>query len=179
MMSSDSAGEEAKSHGHPCHSNPMAAIQNKTNKQTKQISDELWHNPRISLANDASICASASPSLTTLPPFPLPVPPSRALPISRAPSTPYPTPPESSCHIWPLSNSSHPLQLHPFPLLRTPSKLLFQLFPASSLFYSTLHPPRRIPSPSAMPSSLYVPVLVAGMLITVRTLLLNPSASSV
>ena len=61
MMSSDSAGEEAKSHGHPCHSNPMAAIQNKTNKQTKQISDELWHNPRISLANDASIqCASAS-----------------------------------------------------------------------------------------------------------------------
>ena len=72
-----------------------------------------------------------------------------------------------------------PSQLHPFPLLRTPSKLLFQLFPASSLFYSTLHPPRRIPSLSAMPSSLYVPVLVAGMLITVRPLLPSPSASSV
>ena len=58
--------------------------------------------------------------------------------------------------------SPHPVQAPLSPL------------PASSPFYSTHLLPRRPSSSQTMPSSLYVPVLVAGMLITVRSLSYPP-----
>ncbi|KAK7693263.1 hypothetical protein QCA50_002830 [Cerrena zonata] len=83
--------------------------------------------------------------------------PSPALPISRAPLPTPPGAPSPLGHLsrFPPANCTRSTPPHPSAVPRFPSS-----------FYSTRHLPRRPASLTTMPSSLYVPVLVAGMLIT-------------
>lgn len=171
MMSSASAGEGSQSQsqsqsqpfnhdlpnpGHPLHLSQICLLRSRLVRPPSL--------PRAFPTPSASnLCSHPPPAQSNASPRPSPLAlPSPAPPISRAQS------PHCLGSAFPaLALFALPtVHLHPS-LLRTPPKLL--CVPRFLTFCSTLHLHRRPTSLAAMPSSLYVPVLVAGMLITVRT----------